>query len=216
MTNDKRFRVVLVIVVVVLLVSIVSTLAWQSYVHKSSVAYEPNQILFVGPSFYATNATRNYDIIGNLEINLTEPGPVQFTLSDEKYYAPGATGNGSTFSTVNAITQGNISINGGVYSFIPAKECVQTVTGGETTEGNTVIATASCNESALSTTFTTAPIRSISSSGLYGVGYSLYVPANASAGTYLIDITITSQSLVNMATMSGIATFVVTVIVPTN
>src|SRR5487761_1352541 len=78
-----------------------------------------------------------------------------------------------------------------------------------TTIGATVRAYATCNANDTQTEITTGPIQS--SSGIYNAGYSLFVPDNASIGTYLIDISITSESLENAATLSGLATYVLTV-----
>ena|SRR5487761_790385 len=78
-----------------------------------------------------------------------------------------------------------------------------------TTIGASVRAYATCNANDTQTEITTGPIQS--SSGIYNAGYSLFVPDNASIGTYLIDISITSVSLENAATLSGLATYVLTV-----
>src|SRR5487761_1051664 len=78
-----------------------------------------------------------------------------------------------------------------------------------TTIAQTVRAYATCNANDTQTEITTGPIQS--SSGIYNAGYSLFVPDNASIGTYLIDISITSESLENAATLSGLATYVLTV-----
>ena len=196
------------VVIAILLVALFVNLG-ALFAPKESTHYQPNQILFIGPNYYTANVERNSSLVGNMVINVTQPGPLQFSLSDEKYYPPGSISNGSAYSNVSSITKGNVTFfDSATYPLVPVHECVAVSVSTATIGTSTVRLSVSCNGNDYPLVITTGPIRS--SAGVFYVTYSLVVPENASLGTYMIDFTITSQSLVNMATMSGSATYVVT------
>src|SRR5487761_481782 len=76
----RRNLLALAALIVVISASwILISVDWQEYIGPRSSTILRNQILFVGSSSTTTNALRNSSVVGSMENNLTQPGPIQFT-----------------------------------------------------------------------------------------------------------------------------------------
>ena len=175
----------------------------------SSVASEQYQISFVGAGFNQTKAARNSIVTGSLQINITQPSLIRFTLGDQKYYTFSSMGNGSTFSTFDSFQNGSVSVDGTTYLFGTLRDCTAAASSTNTI-GNTVIDYASCNASSVTPVIGSEDIQ-LTSAGVWELAYSLQVPSNASLGSFLIDFDIQSQSLQNFANFSDNLVYVLIV-----
>jgi hypothetical protein len=177
---------------------------------STASAQQENQILFVGAGFNQTHAFRDSNTTGDFRINLTTAGRIQFTLDEETYHPPGPLGNGTSPGIpVHTFQSGFIAVNGARFNFVSAKPCIATIASTKT-NGSTVIAYASCNASTTPVVITTGPLQ-ISTAGVWQFDYSLFVPDNATIGTYLVDILIQNSSAQNFANMSNNLVYVLTV-----
>ena len=208
----SSIRVVTIVVVIVAALAVFAIFVGNPFVPPpSSTANQQNQILFVGAGFNQTEAVRNSTIVGNFQINMTQPSLLKLTLGDQKYYSPGSIGNGSTFSNVDTFQNGSVSVDSATYNFGTFRDCTATAASTNTI-GNTVIEYATCNASTVTPVIGSNGIR-VTSGGVWQFAYSLQVPSNASLGTYLIDFDMQSQSLENFANLSNNLVYVLTVTV---
>jgi hypothetical protein len=211
--GSRKVRIAILTVLAIAIIALAAvTLLWDPFGLFASTpgAQQENKILFVGAGFNQSNAFRNSNTTGDFSINVTTAGRIQLTLDDETYYPPGPRGNGSSPGlSVHTIQSGFITVNGARFNFVSAKLCNATIASTQT-NGSTVIAYATCNASTTPVVITTGLIQ-ISTAGVWQFDYSLYVPDNATIGTYLVDIQIQNLSAQNFANMSNNLVYVLTV-----
>jgi hypothetical protein len=206
-----RIAILTVLVIGVLALSAV-TLLWNPFglFASTASAQQENQILFVGAGSNQTNALRGSNVTGYFGINATSAGRIQFTLDDETYYPFSSQGNAtSSGRSVHTFQSGFIGVNGVRFGFVSSKPCNATIASIQT-NGSTVTAYATCNAQKTPTVITTGFIH-LSTVGVWQFGYSLKVPSNATAGTYLVDILIQNLSDQNFADWSNNLVYVLTV-----
>lgn len=167
------------------------------------------QVLFVGENSNQTKAVRNSTVTGSFELNMTQPSQLKLTLGEEKYYPHGFAGNNSTpFTLVDSFQNGSVSFGGATFVLGTMRDCTATATSTQTV-GNTIKEEVTCNASTVSPQIGTEI--HVTSAGISQFGYSIHVPANATAGTYLVNILVQGSSIYNFADQSGNLVYVLSV-----